>query len=258
MSQYATAILRHQTATPRGVLREVLLVGIGYLIYSQVRGLASDRVRDAFENGYGVVEFERDVGIFKELAFQALLLPHDGLIHFFNFVYFYGLFPLLLPTAAWLFLKRPQVYGLARNAFLISGAIAVCFYLALPTAPPRLLPLGIVDTLGGLTLQHDSIPGANPYAALPSMHVGWSFLTAVSIYLGLLAGRWRILILLLPVAMFTATVATGNHYIIDGVLGIAVALTGLGLATALKRWLDRRAAVLEASAPADQGLVVGN
>jgi len=161
------------------LLQEVLIVGLGYLVYSQVRGLAADRVVDAFENGRRVVELEKSLGIFDELAVQAFFLPHDIAIGAFNIIYFYGLFPLLLPTAIWLFFRRPHVYTLARNAFLASGFIAVAFYLALPTAPPRLLGMGFIDTLGrSLTPSYSSIPGVNPFAAVPSMHVGWNFLIA--------------------------------------------------------------------------------
>src|SRR5918995_4479452 len=106
-------------------LQEIVFVGAAYLVYSQVRGLAGDRVVDAFSNGRRVIQLERDLGIFQELALQGYILSHDLLIDLFNLVYFYGFFPLLIPTAIWLFLRRPHVYVLARNAFLLSGAIAV-------------------------------------------------------------------------------------------------------------------------------------
>jgi membrane-associated phospholipid phosphatase len=219
-------------------LREVLLVGIGYLIYSQVRGLAANRTLEAFENAYKIVDLEEKLGIFKELALQTLILPHNALIDVFNLIYFYGLFPLLVPTAVWLFVKRPAVYTILRNAFLSSGAIAVLFYLTLPTAPPRLLGgMGFVDTLSrSFTPSYESIPGVNHFAALPSMHVGWNLLTVVGIYLALKGVRVRWLILGFPVAMMTATVVTGNHYFIDGLLGLVVAMLGLSFAF----WLDRR------------------
>jgi hypothetical protein len=232
------------------LLREILLVGFGYLLYSQVRGLAADRVVEAFGNARDVVELERGLGIFEELALQAWVLPHELLVHFFNLVYFYGLFPLLVPTAFWLFFRRPHVYVLARNAFLASGVIAVCLYLAVPTAPPRLLDMGFIDTLGrSLTPSYSSIPGVNPYAAVPSMHVGWNFLTAAALYLALPQFRFRALVLLLPLAMFTATVATGNHYFIDGLLGILVASMGLGIALYIRDRGQRR------DLPADQAPV---
>jgi hypothetical protein len=250
--------VREQTAEVRtarrgqGILREVLIVGLGYLIYSQVRGLAGDRVLDAFSNGYRIVTLEQEIGIFWELALQAYILPHDALVHFFNLIYFYGLFPLLLPTAIWLYVKRPHVYILARNAFLISGAIAVCFYLLLPTAPPRLLSLGFIDTLSqSFAPSYNSIPGVNHFAALPSMHVGWNFLTALAIFLALGAGvRGRSLVLLLPVMMFTSTVVTGNHYFLDGALGVLVASTGFVIALKVQQVSQRRAAARALQAPA--------
>ena len=223
-------------------MREVLVVGLCYLVYSQVRGLAGNRVVDAFSNGYRIVDIERDLGIFRELTVQTLILPHAILVQFFNLIYFYGLFPLLLPTAAWLYVRKPQVYSLARNAFLISGGIAVCFFLMLPTAPPRLLDMGFIDTLSrSFTPSYDSIPGVNHFAALPSMHVGWNFLTAVAIYLALAGFRGRPLVLLLPCVMFLATVVTGNHYFLDGGLGILVAGAGLLAAFKIERGKRRKA-----------------
>jgi len=222
-------------------VQEILFVGIAYLIYSQVRGLAGDRVVDAFGNGRRVVQLERDLGIFQELALQGYVTSHNFLIDLFNLVYFYGFFPLLIPTAIWLYLRRPHVYVLARNAFLLSGAIAVTLYLLVPTAPPRLMDLGFVDTLGrSLTPSYSSMPGVNHYAAVPSMHVGWSFLTAMSLYLGLRGSLLRFLPFILPAAMFTATVVTGNHYFLDGALGIGVASCGLGMSVAIHRHGTRK------------------
>lgn len=214
----------------------MFLVGFAYLIYSQVRGLAGDRVVDAFTNGYRIVDIESELGIFKELALQTLVLSVQPLEHFFNLVYTGGLFPLLLPTAIWLYIRKPEVYKLARNAFLISGGIAVCFFLILPTAPPRLIGMGFIDTLNqGLGPSYSSLPGVNHFAALPSMHVGWNFLTSVAIYLALAGFPWRFVVLLLPPVMFLSTVVTGNHYFLDGVLGFMVAAAALGIALRLQK-----------------------
>jgi hypothetical protein len=223
------------------ILREIVIVGFGYFVYSQVRGLAGDRVVDAFYNGYRVVQIEQDLGIFVERTLQALIVPKPLLLDIFNFIYVYGLFPLLLPTAAFLFWKRPRVYVLVRNAFLLSGAIAVVFFLLLPTAPPRLMGYGLIDTLGGtLTPTYDSIPGVNHFAAVPSMHVGWNLLMAVALYMGLKGMRFRVLVLAFPFVMWTATLVTGNHYIIDGLLGMVVAMTALYIAWRIQNWGDAR------------------
>jgi hypothetical protein len=197
---------------------EAILVGLGYFIYSQVRGLAAERTADAFETALWIVDLERNLGLFEELALQKLILVilgTDWLIEPFNLVYFYGMFPLIIPTALWLFVKHPPTYTVLRNAFLISGAIAVCFYLLTPCMPPRLLPgFGFVDTALGhpLVPTYSSIPGVNHYAALPSMHVGWNFLVTVGL-VGTLGRRWlRFTVIAIPLTMFFATVVTGNHY----------------------------------------------
>ena len=206
-------------------------MAIGYLVYSQVRGLAGGRVSDAFINAYNLIDIERDLGIFKELTLQQWVLASDLLVDIFNLIYFYCFFPLVIPSAVFLFLRRPEIYRLARNAFLISGGIAVCFFLTLPTAPPRLVGMGFIDTLNqSFTPTYSSIPGVNHYAALPSMHVGWTFLLAVALSLAFQTWRFRPVFFLIPLAMFSATVVTGNHYFLDGVLGLLVAILALRIA----------------------------
>jgi membrane-associated phospholipid phosphatase len=250
MSQAIHTKQATETSPGIRILREILIVGIGYFVYSQVRGLAGDRVVDAFYNGYRVVQIEQDLGIFVERTLQALIVPKPLLLDIFNFIYVYGLFPLLLPTAAFLFWKRPRVYILVRNAFLLSGAIAVIFFLLLPTAPPRLMGYGLIDTLGGtLTPTYDSIPGVNHFAAVPSMHVGWNLLMAVALYMGLKGMRFRQLVLVFPLVMWTATLVTGNHYIVDGLLGMVVAMTALYIAWRIQLWGDNRQARKEQQLP---------
>jgi len=219
------------------VLNEVLFVVAGYLVYSQVRGLAGDRVFEAFINAYNLIDIERDLGIFKEATLQRWVLPNAMLVDFFNMIYFWLFFPLVIPSAIWLYLKRPSTYRLARNAFLISGAIAVIFFLTLPTAPPRFLGhMGFIDTLNqSFTPTYSSIPGVNHYAALPSMHVGWTFLLAVALYQAFKGLPVRGIFFAIPMLMFSATIVTGNHYFLDGVLGLVVAILALRVAMEIQR-----------------------
>ena len=87
-----------------------------------MRGLAGDRVSDAFANARQLIDIERDLGIYAELTWQRWVLPHATLVDVFNIIYFYSFFPVIIPTAIWLFLKRPHVYALARTAFQIGRA----------------------------------------------------------------------------------------------------------------------------------------
>lgn len=238
-----TTSLEATKAGRNRVLYEVLFVVVGYLIYSQVRGLAGDRVFDAFINAYNLVDIERELGIFYELTLQRWVLPNAALVDFFNMIYFWFFFPLVIPSAIWLFVKRPETYQLARNAFLISGGIAVIFFLTLPTAPPRFLGhMGFIDTLNqSFTPTYSSIPGVNHYAALPSMHVGWTFLLAVALHQAFRGWPGREIVFVIPVLMFTSTIVTGNHYFLDGILGMAVAFIALRIAMAIQKREQRRA-----------------
>ncbi len=222
------------------LLQEIILVGLGYLVYSQVRGMAAGRMTDAMANAHHLVSVEQTLGIFQELTVQRWVLPSHFFTDVFNVIYFYGFFPFVIPTAIWLYIKRPDIYRVARTAFLTSGFIAVCFFLMVPTAPPRLLGMGFVDTLNdGLAPSYSSIPGVNHFAAFPSMHVGWTFLLAVALYQALPRFRWRPVFFLIPFTMASATVVTGNHWFLDAVSGLTVAGLALGLTLYIRRHNER-------------------
>src|SRR5256886_16530786 len=114
--------------------REIFFVGISYVIYSQVRGLAADRSLDAFANAYQVINLEEKLGVFRELSLQRFVISRGDLIDFFNLVYFYGLFPLLLTPAFWLYLWRPRIIDLQLICFLASAAIAQGSFVLFPQA----------------------------------------------------------------------------------------------------------------------------
>ena len=78
----------------------------------------------------------------------------------------------------------------------------------------------------------------NQYAAMPSLHFGWSLLAAVAIFANLRA-PYRYLALLMPVATLGGVVLTGNHFFLDAVAGAAVAMVGLWLAVQLRARLPR-------------------
>jgi PAP2 superfamily len=98
--------------------------------------------------------------------------------------------------------------------------------------PPRLVPdIGIADTVG-LASGHDTgsfggVVPFNPYAAMPSMHVGWSLLVGIFGFRALRGSAARFVFVLHPVLMTVAVTATGNHYFLDSAGGIAVVLTAL-------------------------------
>jgi O-antigen ligase len=69
----------------------------------------------------------------------------------------------------------------------------------------------------------------NPYAAVPSMHVGWSFIVA---WFGFRAARRRWLkafFCVHPLLMALTVTGTGNHYFFDSASGLLVAAFSMAL-----------------------------
>ena len=207
-----------------------------YLLYFLVRAQAVGNTTEAFSNADHVISVERWLGIFKELEFQkAVSLSHDLLLHFWNIVWFYGHWPVIIVCALWLFVMRAEIYSLTRNAFLVTGGIALAIYALFPVVPRHDIPDGVVYTLTtSYVMNSDQSTFVNPYAPLPSMHVGWNFLIAAGLFLAFPGSRLRYLLFLLPVLTWVSTVATGSHYIIDGFAGICLALFGLLVAVWFK------------------------
>jgi hypothetical protein len=58
---------------------------------------------------------------------------------------------------------------------------------------------------------------------MPSLHVGWAFMVAV-ILIRATRSRWRWLWIAHPVLTFAVVVVTANHYWLDGLVAIALAL----------------------------------
>jgi hypothetical protein len=234
-------------------LSEFALAALGFLLYFLVRGAVVDRAGEAFANARRIDDLQRALGIAVERDVQQWVLGSELLWRAANFVYFWCDFPLIVAVGVAMFVTRRDCYMLLRDSCLLSGGIALVLYATLPVAPPRLVPeLGIVDTLelyANLSYQAQSMqPFVNPYAALPSLHVGWALLLLVAVVRATRArAAWAAAFAVLG-AQSVAVVGTGNHFVLDGVAGVVVCLVALGTALWLQRHgypaLRRRLALL--------------
>ncbi|WP_051425524.1 phosphatase PAP2 family protein [Jiangella gansuensis] len=235
--------------------RELVLLGTAALLYSLVRGISSDRVDAAFRHAEEVISFERSLGIDVETGMQGLILDHGWAIDLANGVYIYGFWPVLVLTLLWLIVRRPVAYPFYRNAVLATGAFSLVIFAFYPLAPPRFLPWhGYVDTitLHATTYREMNSPTfVNEYAAMPSLHFGWILLLGIALVALARPLAVRILGATMPVLMFAAIVLTGNHYVVDALVGGGVVVAGLGIAVLIERH-KRRRAVLAAIADAHQ------
>ena len=220
---------RAGTGRLRFVSYELLLWLALYPVYLAIRGLSIDSFSTALANARDLISLERSLSIFHEGVVQEALEPLHG---FFSTYYMVGFGPVVGATLIWLAFMRRDDYVQLRTALFVSLAVAAVVYALLPMAPPRLVPdIGIADTVG-LAAGHDSgslgglIP-FNPYAAMPSMHVGWSLLVGIFGFRALRGNALRWVFALHPVLMAVTVAATGNHYFLDSAAGVAVVLTAL-------------------------------
>lgn len=241
--------------------REFMIAAVFYGVYSLVRnqfGSATlapgEQPIEAFDNALRVIHWEQLVGIYREEAVQQAFLGWEWFIRFWNV--YYGTFHFVVTIVAfvWLFLRAPERFPRWRNTLGFTTGLAIVGFALFPLMPPRLLnapppyggmmlathDYGFVDTLatvGGLW-SFDS--GAmqelsNQYAAMPSLHTGWSLWCVLVLWPLVRRPTARVVLALYVPATVFCIVVTGNHFVLDAVGGVIVLAVGY----LLGRWLDQ-------------------
>jgi PAP2 superfamily len=235
-----------------GVLREALLVAGAIVAYFGIRNITAGAPEEAFANGERIVDFEQWLGVAWEDAVQASIVGSDVLVMLANWVYIWGHWPVILSTAVVLYVVRRDRYYLLRNTLFLSGGIGFLFFALIPVAPPRLLEIGLVDTVSDQSNTYRALqpPGlTNQYAALPSLHIGWNLAVGIVLFLTTTHLAVRAFALLAPLAMAFAVVATANHFLVDVGAGVAVVLVGLAGALMIEKRRAATAATLARDGP---------
>lgn len=181
----------------------------------------------AFDNALDVIDFQTGLGLMFELQWQQWALNQgDWYIKFFNNVYAYYMWWVIGGMMLVAFLA-PARFRYIRRAFYISMLLVTPMYLLYPLAPPRFMQdhgWAFVDTLAvyGPNYFDDTgaVVQANRYAAMPSMHVGWTTFVAVAVSLLFASPKVRfIFVAAIALLMSYVVIITGNHWWIDGVVG---------------------------------------
>lgn len=221
-------------------MHELALLALLYLGYLVARAVIGVHSGEADLRGEQILELEAAAGLDAERPLNALIhaLPVLGL----GCAYLYAtLHYVVTPGAlAWLAIRRRGGYRVARNGLLAATVLGLFGYWLLPTAPPRLLDVGLTDTMAafsgaGWWGDAASAPRgleslSNQYAALPSLHVGWAVWVALSARRhghSRFLRRWA---WTYPAVMSLVVMATANHYLLDVVAGVGCAYVGDRLA----------------------------
>lgn len=220
----------------------VLLLPLG-LLYAFVRDLSAGQESEAYANAQSIVNLQQTLGLDWEATLQQRILDTDWVVAAVNWIYIWGHFPVIFLSLVLLFGLSRHNFITLRNALVVSGAIGLVCFALYPVAPPRLFnPDAFFDSLGELSgsyqiLQNPKI--TNQFAAVPSFHVGWNLLVAIAVWRASQVFILRLLAVASPLLMMSAVVLTANHWMLDIVAGISVAVAGILGARLIERLFAR-------------------
>jgi hypothetical protein len=168
-----------------------------------------------------------------------VLLTHVTFARAANVYYAAVHFPLTIGVLVWCWRYRRHAYRQLRMILILVTSTGLLLHLALPVAPPRLLPdLGFADIATDIGPSVYGPPAtdnfSDQYAAMPSLHVGWAVVLAIVLILHT-RSRWRWLWISHPVLTTLVVIATGNHFWADGAAALLLVCLTLAATIALDR-----------------------
>lgn len=230
-----------------------------YKVYETGRSHIHPPAGPSFRHAEAVVGLERRLGLYQEHRLQRAFIGHPTALQFWDI--YYGTIHFVIPAVAlWLLWRRGRDrFAEARTVFLLMCFLALGVFVVWPLMPPRYMPsgYGFVDTaarFGGLgPFDSGKMKDTNPFAAMPSLHIGWSVWCAWVLTSVLTSRPARLLAVAYPLVTLTAIVVTANHWILDAAGGLAT----FGAALAVVRLAGRRGAAGEAEVGGHDGRILG-
>jgi membrane-associated phospholipid phosphatase len=191
-----------------------------------------------YDHAHQIIDWQKKVHLFFEPDLQGWVLSQpEWVIRYLNH-YYVGFMPMFYACCAAGLLFSPVRFRFWRRVFFCSMLLALPWYLIYPLAPPRFMTeFGFVDTLkmyGPAYFSSEGLVSANQFAAMPSMHIGWTTIGALILAtciprvkgfpLGPVLGAIHLSIMTLTV------MATGNHYLFDVLGGWIIIACAIALA----------------------------
>ena len=244
----AKVVALGQKVLPRGWLDfgiQVLIWFGFYFSYLAVRHLTLATPGKAIGNGLRVISLEQRVThhLF-ELTVERVTDSSSFLLTAAAWTYWNSEFTVIGLTLLWVYLRRHERFTRFRNTILLANLIGLVGFALMPTAPPWMFPReGFVDGVNHSSALLQTI--GNPYAAMPSLHAADALI--VGFFLVATCRSWwaKALWALWPLWVWFCVIATANHYLLDVLAGITVAVLAL-LVTA---WAPRLAGRLRGLGP---------
>jgi PAP2 superfamily. len=211
-------------------------IWFGFLgAYQLARGYADRDPARAFTNGLKIIAWEQThANRLVEVGLQQFAASSRLLEAAVAWTYWNSEFTVIGLALLWVYLRRHDAFVRFRNTILLANALGLIGYVLVPTAPPRMFPtFGFADTLGSIGgLNHGSglvQLAANPYAAMPSLHAADALIVGVTLAVVCRNKLAKLAWVLWPAWVWFSVMATGNHFWLDVVAGVAVALLAIAI-----------------------------
>ncbi|MFJ8041118.1 phosphatase PAP2 family protein [Kitasatospora sp. NPDC096147] len=218
---------------------ELALIGISYWVYSLVRNAVPEHEATAQKHARWIWNLEQTLGIAVERSVNHAVDSVTWLIVGMNYYYATLHFIVTIGVLVWVYRRHPGRYAATRTVLFLTTGLALIGFYFFPLAPPRLMHgMDFIDTVKVHDTWGSMASGAaasvsNQYAAMPSMHIGWSLWCGLTIFF-LARPLWvRVLGLLYPAATLLVIVSTANHFWMDAVGGIVCLAAGYAAARAV-------------------------
>ncbi|MFF2061082.1 phosphatase PAP2 family protein [Streptomyces sp. NPDC058200] len=217
---------------------EILLIAVSYWTYSLIRNAVPEQRTKALRNADWIWQAEQTLGIAVEQSVNHAMNSVTWLIVAMNYYYATLHFIITIAVLIWLFRRHPGRYAAARLALFATTVVALLGYYLYPLAPPRLMKgQHFIDTVAlhetwGSMASGNLKNMSNQYAAMPSMHIGWSLWCGLTVF-ALASAPWaKTLGLLYPALTLLVIVSTANHFWLDAVGGMLCLAFGFALSYA--------------------------
>ena len=225
----------------RRELAEVALYVGAYLVYVLSRGVVYDDTRAvAVFNGERIVALQERLHFLWEPGWQAWAIEHvRGLVVFLNWAYIVTYWPVILALAIYLFLRNRREYYYYRTVVLLDLIVALLCFALFPVASPFAIPTvdltDTIQTFGPAFYGSESMSNFyNISAAMPSLHFSWTVILGVYWFRNL-PGPFKAAGVVYPVLTFFAITITGNHFILDAIVGGLLAGVCFGIVEGWQR-----------------------
>jgi membrane-associated phospholipid phosphatase len=226
------AIAAGRRFLPRGYadLGLQCLIWFGFLgAYQVARGMADRDPSIAFANGWKVIDIEQRLTGLGELTLQGWTQSSALLETLVSWTYWNSEFTVIGLALLWVYLRRNEAFTRFRNTLLLANVVGLIGYVLIPVAPPRMFEsIGFEDTLAQFAgLNHGSGLvefASNPYAAMPSLHAADALIAGIILASVVRRPIFKLIWLLWPAWVWFAVMATGNHFWLDVLAGIVLAV----------------------------------